>query len=114
MVASDNLNPEQFTPLLEQRLRPEQFGAYDIQHNPLKYRHVEAIHRSSGRKVGQLIWEKAREDIPPTVASVDVLTRHRRKGVASAMLEHARQYEPDLAHSHARTPDGRAWTAARP
>lgn len=93
-------------------LNPVQFGAYDIQHNPLKYRHVEAIHRSSGRKVGQLLWSDHSD--PPTISNINVLKRHQRKGVASAMLEHARQYEPDLAHSHARTPDGRAWSAARP
>lgn len=98
----------------DESLSPVQFGKYTIQHNPLKYRHVEAIHQSSGRKVGQLLWAKGTDDGPPTISNIDVLTRHRRKGVASAMLEHARQYEPELAHSHARTPDGRAWSAARP
>lgn len=96
-------------------LNPQQFGRYTIQHDPLKYRTIEAIHNASGKKIGHLMWAKAgTEQELPTVSRVDVLTRHRRKGVASAMLEHARQYEPDLQHSHARTPEGQAWSAARP
>jgi GNAT superfamily N-acetyltransferase len=50
------------------------------------------------------------------VFKVRVSEEHRRQGVASAMLDLARKYDPDLAHSGdvALSPDGKKWAAARP
>lgn len=68
-----------------------------------------------GKVVGQLLWNHGeREDGQPHVSDVTVNKQQRRKGIASAMLDHARSIVPDLQHSHARTPDGRAWSAAKP
>jgi GNAT superfamily N-acetyltransferase len=96
-------------------LSPVQFGNLTIQHDPLRYRTVTAS-TPSGRNAGYIMWDKpgAHNGNQPTINSVRVSKPHQRKGVASAMLEHARQHEPDLQHSHARTPDGRAWAEARP
>ena len=96
-------------------ISPVQFGNYTIAHDPLRYRTVTA-QTPGGKTVGYLMWDKPADwnNHTPTISSVRVNKPQQRKGIATAMLEHARQYEPDLQHSHARTPDGRAWTQARP
>lgn len=96
-------------------LNPVQFGKLTIEHHPTMYRTVTAT-MPSGRNAGYLMWDSPGDhnDNKPTINSVRVTKQYQRKGVATAMLEHARQYEPDLQHSHARTPDGRAWSEARP
>ena len=50
----------------------------------------------------------------PTIYKVVVSKPMRRKGIASAMLEHARDIAPGLQHSHALSEDGAAWARARP
>lgn len=50
------------------------------------------------------------------IGRVQVSGPHRRKGVASAMLDYAREQHPDMEirHSHALSEDGTAWSRARP
>jgi ribosomal protein S18 acetylase RimI-like enzyme len=99
----------------QESLQPQQFGKLTIERDPTRYRTVTAT-TPSGRNAGYLFWEKPGEHNgnTPTITSVKVSSQFRRKGVATAMLEHARQYEPDLQHSHALLPDGEAWAKARP
>lgn len=98
-----------------EHLQPEQFGNYTIQHDPLRYRTVTASTKS-GKNVGYLMWEKPGDhnDHIPTISSVRVNKPQQRKGVATAMLNHARKVEPTLQHGRALLPDGQAWAAKRP
>lgn len=110
------LNPRQFGPAGKYTLR--QAG----------YRHVEAVHTNSGRRVGYLNWFPTNlsgirvtsaaglEVAPdkPTIYKTVVSGPHRRKGVASAMLDYAREIEPELQHSHALSADAVAWAKRKP
>lgn len=64
-------------------------------------------------EAGYLLWEAANppgwEGRPPMIADVGVQKPFQRKGLATAMLAFAREFEPDLTHSHSLSPDGRAW-----
>ena len=112
-----NLSEQQFGPAGKYTLR--QAG----------YRHVEAVHTNSGRRVGAMNWFGAgagggisgtsAAGLPvdrdkPTIYKTVVSAPHRRKGVASAMLDYARQAEPDLQHSHALSEDAIAWAKRKP
>lgn len=112
-----NLNEQQFGPQGKYTLR--QAG----------YRHVEAVHTNSRRRVGAMNWfgstvgaggattnAAGLEVHPdkPTIYKTVVSKPHRRKGVASAMLDYARQAEPDLQHSHALSEDAVGWAKAKP
>lgn len=105
MSAPDNLSPRQFSA-----------GGRDyvIEADPLQYRTVTATPAGNKNPVGRLSWysDKVDDNLSNKVAEVFVHPRHRRRGVATAMFEHAQQINPNVRHSHARTPDGRAWTAA--
>ena len=95
-----------------------------------KPRYVEAVHTKSGRRVGSMDWfpgEKTPANAPvtssagltvdptkPTIYKTVVSAPHRRKGVASAMLDHARALEPELQHSHALSDDAVAWAKSKP
>jgi GNAT superfamily N-acetyltransferase len=83
---------------------------YRIEKNPLTYRSVTATPVGKDRPVGNLIWS---DNTPrgSEVAHVYVKTAHRRRGLASAMLDHAREHQPELKHSPALTPDGKVWAA---
>lgn len=99
-------------------LNAQQFGKYTIAAHPTKYRTVTAS-TASGKNVGYLMWSDHGTDKDlnrdvPAIDSVRVNKPQQRKGIASAMLEHARSIEPDLRHSVARTPEGKAWSEARP
>lgn len=120
MSASGALQPQQFGPGGKYTLR--QAGS----------RHVEAVHTNSGRRVGAMNWfstgigggtggssitsAAGLEVHPdkPTIYKAIVSKPHRRKGVASAMLDYARQAEPDLQHSHALSPDAVEWAKKKP
>lgn len=75
-----------------------------------------------GRRVGYLSWFPGRPEY--TGSNIDggvihktyVSSPHRRKGVATAMLRHARDLYPekDIRHSDALSADGRAFAAATP
>lgn len=92
-------------------------------------RYVEAVHTNSGRRIGSMNWSSGPvgsggatsnaaglEVHPdkPTIFKAVVSKPHRRKGVASAMLDHARALEPDLQHSHALSEDAVGWAKRKP
>lgn len=112
-------------------LSPRQFGPdgkYTLRQ--AGYRHVEAVHTNSGRRVGGLNWFSSTVGGPrgvstsaaglevhpdkPTIYKTVVSKPHRRKGVASAMLDYAREAEPELQHSHALSPDAVEWAKKKP
>jgi GNAT superfamily N-acetyltransferase len=78
--------------------------------------------RMGKRAIGSLSWfpGKPRYDHPTIdggmIHKVFVKEQYRRQGVATAMLEEARRRHPDqdIRHSPAATPDGKAWSQARP
>jgi GNAT superfamily N-acetyltransferase len=103
MAAEDNLSPHQFSA-----------GGrnYIVTADDTAYRTVVAHAEGNKRPVGRLSWYKEGNDnLSNKVANVDVVPAHQRRGVATAMWEHAKKLNPDIQHSHARTPDGRAWSA---
>jgi len=59
-------------------------------------------------RVGFLYWYPATAEI----GEVKVEEGYRRQGIATKMLEYARQIEPNLEHSDTLTDDGRAWMQA--
>lgn len=61
------------------------------------------------RPVGYLSWTHHPDGKPPEIYKTMVKEKHRRKGVASAMLEFARETEPDLQHSIMLSEDARKW-----
>lgn len=91
---------------------------YRIEPDPTWPRTVNAVHENSGKLVGFLNWNNDADYNPDHVKNaihrVQVLKSHRRRGIATALFEHARQLNPELKHSHALTPDGQAWSEARP
>lgn len=111
-------------------LNPRQFGPdgkYTLRQ--VGYRHVEAVHTNSGRRVGAMNWfsgtvgsggaTTSAAGLPvdpskPTIYKAIVSAPHRRKGVASAMLDYAREIAPDLQHSHALSPDAVEWAKRKP
>lgn len=79
-------------------------------------RMVSAHVMPSGRKVGAMTWfgGKKPHDKATTegvIHKVVVSAPHRRKGLASAMLDHARATSPkdEIGHSFALSDDGKAW-----
>lgn len=62
-----------------------------------------------GQPVGVLRWDFCVE--PPMIVGVTVEESHRRRGIATAMLDVARFHESRLTHSATLTADGRAWTS---
>ena len=102
----------------DEHLSPTQFSAggrdYVIDKDPFQYRVVTATPVGNKKPVGRISWysDKVDDNLSNKVAEVFVEPRHRRRGLASAMYEHAQKVNPNIQHSHARTPDGRAWTAA--
>ena len=95
-----------------------------------KPHYVEAVHTKSGRRVGAMDWFAGEKNpnhnsitseagltvdpTKPTIYKTTVSAPHRRKGVASAMLNYARSIEPDLQHSHALSDDAVAWAKKHP
>ena len=96
---------------------PMQFGKYTIARSDVQPRQVVA-RGPRGGVAGFLDWEKANppgwEGRPPQIGGVSVDKGHRGKGLASAMLKHALEHEPNLKHSHALTPDGKRFAARNP
>ena len=115
-----DLQPAQFsTPensawhgVSEQRIGPNMITRHGA--GVFGRRTVEAIHPNSGKRVGYLNWFSPLGDKPAEVYKTYVSGPQRRKGVATAMFNHARQVEPGLQHSTALTDDGKAWAKARP
>lgn len=75
---------------------------------------IEAVHSTSGRRLGYLSVIRGDEQRPSEIHKVYVSGNQRRKGVATVMLDHAREVFPDLQHSTALHPDGAAFAKARP
>lgn len=122
MSAEDHLQPRQFGPGGKYTTRT---GEYPGQ----RRNYVEAVHTNSGRTIGAMNWfdtpvgtggaitNKVGQTIEPdkpTIFKVVVSRNMRRKGVATAMLNHARDIAPGLQHSHALSEDGAEWARARP
>jgi len=124
MSASDHLSPRQFGPKGKYTTRPiDMFGRepYDVRYA----KGVVAEHTGSGRRIGYLDWHEAdgerhvQGSPDPNLAAIGhayVSGNMRRKGIATAMLEHARDLRPGLQHSgeQALSDDGAAWAKARP
>jgi len=70
----------------------------------------------SGRAAGKLSHHGPYTSEPEkkVIGNVVVSSVHRRKGVATAMLDYARLTEPDLHHSKTLTPDGKGFAEANP
>lgn len=70
-----------------------------------------------GTRVGHLAWYDC-DDHPEhdenTVAYLDVDPSHRRQGIATALWDHVRGFNPDLHHSTVLTDDAEAWIASLP
>lgn len=76
-----------------------------------------------GRRIGSLSYFGGTPDLEDTsnvsggtIYKAYVSGPFRRKGVASAMLDHARDLHPEkqIRHSRALSPDGRAWAENTP
>lgn len=75
-----------------------------------------------GRRCGSLSWFGGRPSYDGSnidggvIFKTYVSSQHRRKGVATAMLNHARNLHPerDIRHSNALSEDGAAFAAATP
>lgn len=67
--------------------------------------HTLHAHLPDGTHVGELSWFG--ED--GMIRDVDVHRDHRRKGIAGELLRRAREIQPEVHHSDALTPEGKAW-----
>lgn len=67
--------------------------------------HTLHAHLPDGSHIGELSWFG--ED--GMIRDVDVSRDHRRKGIASELLQRAREIQPSVHHSDALTPEGKAW-----
>ena len=78
--------------------------------SPLQFKYEEHpfVHyveaSSQGEPVGGIEWHKKTGQIQ----QVTVKESHRRKGVATALLNHAQTIAP-VKHSKKLTPEGRSW-----
>ena len=116
VVSQDALSPRQFGPGGKYTTR--QVGGGHV---------IEAVHTNSGRRIGAMSWfsgskeghrhvQGSPDPHKPAIFKVVVSKPQRRKGVATQMLNHARDIAPGLQHSgpQALSPDGAAWAKARP
>lgn len=94
---------------------------YRLTHDSARYVHAVYLGKGGNRikkpqSVGRLSWfgGKANDqnNIEGRIHKVFVKPAHRRRGLASAMLDHARAMSPndDILHSSALSEDGRAWS----
>jgi GNAT superfamily N-acetyltransferase len=106
MSASDHLQPQQFA------------GKYSLSYESAFVPTVVARRLDKdgnpGRAAGMLAHAHRDKDGNPggEIMRVQVSGPHRRKGLATAMLDYARQAYPGVHHSTALSPDGRAWSTA--
>ena len=125
MSANGSLSPRQFGPGGKYTTRPiDLFGGPTTGDNPKYAKGVEAVHTNSGRRIGYLDWHEANgtphvqgspDPEKAGISKVYVSGNQRRKGIASAMLDHAREIRPGLQHSgkQALSKDGAAWAGSR-
>lgn len=69
--------------------------------------HPDAPSDSYNNHAGHLTWFADNGEI----GGVHVNSEHRRKGLATEMFNRAKEIQPDLHHSDALTPDGKAWSS---
>lgn len=62
------------------------------------------------KEIGALRWDYYAE--PPVVLDITVDEPHQRRGVATALFNHAKAQESQLVHSSTLTPDGAAFVAS--
>lgn len=88
----------------------------------------EIVHPKDARKkpVASLTWfggKPTEEDLssrsntaPGTIYKAIVKPAHQRKGIATAMLDYARELHPEsqIRHSGALSPEGKAWAERHP
>jgi GNAT superfamily N-acetyltransferase len=116
-MSAEALNPRQFGP----------GGKYTTQPSSGGWNSIEAVHTKSGRRIGAMSWfpgskegirhvQGSPDPSKPGIFKVSVSKPQQRKGVATAMLEHARDIAPGLQHSgpQALSEEGAAWAKARP
>lgn len=82
-------------------LAPEENHSYGVNQDT----HTLHAHLPDGSHAGELSWFG--ED--GMIRDVDVHSDHRRKGIASELLRRAREIQPNVHHSDALTPEGKAW-----
>lgn len=112
-MSQDALSPRQFGPQGKYTTKPVDMHGYEPG-DPKYVSRVEASHTESGRRIGYLSILKGDAERPSEIYKAYVSGPHRRKGVATEMLSHARDIFPDLQHSHALSEDGAAFAKARP
>jgi GNAT superfamily N-acetyltransferase len=93
-------------------LSPKQFKDYSLQYGRGLTGSVTATHAPTGEKVGHLLWDMSESG--GRIVDVEVNLQHRRKGLATAMLEHAKTSatatgDDEPIHSKYRTKEGNAW-----
>ena len=88
---------------------------FTLHYNKTKVFSVEE-HRVEARKKGRVIGEL---EVGPTpsrkyniVDEINVAKKHRRQGVATAMLQHMKDQGVEFRHSRSRTPEGDAFAKA--
>jgi GNAT superfamily N-acetyltransferase len=97
MSASDNLSGTQFKD-------------YTLKFKPAPEDDDMANHRiiaqHKGRRVGKMEWDTGTGDIQ----GIEVHPRHQRKGIATAMWNHAQEVSGNsVGHSPVRTDEGDKW-----
>ena len=74
-----------------------------------------AARTASGRRAAAMTTFRGREPEEHTIHEIKVSGPHKRKGLATALLDYARATEqPDLHHSNALTDDGKKFAASTP
>ena len=102
--------PEGYEPALAKSTRYRSAVAVthgDAVVGSLQWVHAREVSGSTQRPDGSFQEEIIKR--PPMVVDLKVNQEHRRKGLATAMWNHARSIEPDLHHDDIQTPDGEAW-----
>jgi GNAT superfamily N-acetyltransferase len=125
--SQEHLQPRQFGPGGKYTSRPIDLFGKPATGNPKYAKGIEAVHTNSGRRLGYLDWHEGDDTMDrhvqgsadpqkAAIGKVYVSPNQRKKGVASALLDHARDLRPGLQHSgpQALTEDGAAWARRRP
>ena len=118
MAAEDNLSKHQFpyeirhgSGIVGAFLGERQVGSLSW-HDPQPAREVWGGRRNPDGSIESVLIP--RPATPEIVRKVVVHPDHRRRGVATAMLDAARMRHPALMHSDNESAEGAAWAKARP
>jgi GNAT superfamily N-acetyltransferase len=85
-------------------LSAKQFGAYTLRVDKTNDDHLIKAYKGQDGPVGVLKWDATTGE----TRDVQVEPEHQRKGLATAMWNHAKEVAP-IRHSGTRTPEGDAW-----